>query len=88
MTDTEYKQLAEFQNLPLYDEDHPFCNTVDHPDKEDRDGTIWLAVHEATDLKTAREYLERARLIPKGGIRFWDGDRKSSNIFAYFWEKK
>jgi hypothetical protein len=88
MTDSEYKQLAEFQGLPLYDDDHPLCSTVDLPEKEALDGTIWLAVHEATDLNTAREYLKREELILRGGIRYWNGDRKSSTIYVYFWEKK
>ena len=89
MTESEYKQLAEFQGLPVYDDKDPSCGTVDDPGKEDPEETTWFAtVREAQDLKTAREYLQQASLVPRGGIRYWDGDRKSCSIFAYFWEKR
>lgn len=88
MTELEYNELAEFKNLPLYDEDHALCSTVDLPEKEGLDGTIWLAVHEAPDLKTAQEFLVKKNLVPRGGIRYWDGEHKEATIFAYFWEKK
>ncbi len=89
MTKSEYKQLTEFQGLPVYDEDDPSCGTVDDPNKEDPERTTWLAtVYEAEDLETARGYLQQARLVPRGGIRYWDGDRTSCSIFAYFWEKR
>lgn len=88
MTESQYRQLTEFRNLPLYDEDSPFCSAVDHPEKEDREGTIWTAVHEVKNLKTARAHLKKENYVPRGGIRFWDGNRKRSMILAYFWEKK
>jgi hypothetical protein len=89
MTESEYKELSEFQHLPLYDDDDPRCPSVDRPDQQDPESAIWLtALSEATDLKTARDYLQNGKLTPKGGIRYWDGKRKESTIFAYFWKKK
>jgi hypothetical protein len=87
MTDSEYKSLAEFKRLPLYDDDSPSCGIVDDP-RDDRSGTRWVAVHEVIDVETAREDLRLANLVPKGAIRFWDGERRKSDIFAYFWEKR
>lgn len=88
MTESEYKELSEFKDLPVYDEDHLLCSTVDNPEKEGLDGTIWIAVHEATTLKEAQDDLKKHNLTPRGGVRFWDGDKKTCTIFAYFWEKK
>ncbi len=88
MTESEYKQLKDFEHLPLYDDDSPFCSSVDQPKKEERDGTLWIAVHEATELAAAQEHLKKPNLVPKGGIRFWDGEKKKSTIFAYFWEHR
>jgi hypothetical protein len=88
MTESEYKQLPEFQNLPLYYEGDPLCSTIDLPGKQDPDGTIWLTVHQATDLKTAQEHLENSKFVPKGGIRFAQSNGIDFSIFAYFWEKK
>jgi hypothetical protein len=63
LTESEYKQLPQFQNLPLYDEGDPLTSTVDLPGKEDPDGTIWVTVHEATDLKTAQVHLQNGKLV-------------------------
>ena len=88
MTESEYKQLAEFQDLPVYDAGDPLCDTVADPDKEDPERTTWLAtLYQAEDLETAREFLQQG-LVPRGGIRYWDGDRKNCSIFAHFWEKR
>ncbi len=89
MTESEYAQLTEFKNLPLYDDDDPRCSGVDDPNEEDPNRTIWLAVvHEAEDLKTALANLRKDNLTPRGGIRYWDGDHKDFSIFVYFWEKR
>jgi hypothetical protein len=88
MTESEYKQLPQFQNLQLYDEGAPLCCTFELPGKEDPDGALWLTVHEATDLKTAQEHLQNSKLVPKGGIRFWESSLMDFTVFAYFWEKK
>ena len=58
------------------------------PAKKGPDGAIWLSVHEATDLKTAQAHLQNSKLVPKGGIRFWESSRMDFDYFAYFWEKK
>ena len=88
MTEAEYKKLLEFQNLPLYDEGDPLSSTIDLPGKVDPDGTIWVTVHEATDLNTAQAHLQNSKLVPKGGIRFWERTGMDFSVFAYFWEKK
>ena len=88
MTESEYKQLPQFQNLPLYDEGDPLSSSLEEPGKQEPDGTIWLTVHEAIDLKTAKEHLQNPKLVPKGGIRFWESSRTDFDVFAYFWEKK
>jgi hypothetical protein len=88
MKESEYKQLSQFQNLPLYNEGDPLSSTIELPGEEDPGGTIWLTVHEATDLKTAEEHSQNSKLVPKGGIRFWDESRLDRDVFAYFWEKK
>ena len=88
MTESEYKQLSQFQNLPVYNEGDPLSSTIEISAEEDPDGTIWLTVHEASDLRTAEEHLQNSKLVPKGGIRFWDKSQMDCNVFAYFWEKK
>jgi hypothetical protein len=88
MTESEYKQLPQFRNLPLYDEGDPLASTLELPGKGDTDGTIWLAMHEATDLKAAQEHLKDSKLVAKGGIRFWNSNRMDFDVFAYFWEKR
>lgn len=88
MTESEYKQLSEFKSLPLYDDDSSLCSLIDSPQKESENGTIWIEVREATELQTAAEYLEKSELEPKGAIRYWDEERKNSQIFAYFWKRK
>ena len=88
MTESEYKQLTQFMTLPVYNEGDPLSSTIDQAGKEEPDGTIWLTVHEAIDLKTAQEHLQNRKLVPKGGIRFWESSRMDFDVFAYFWEKK
>lgn len=88
MTEIEYEQLAEFANLPLYDESSPSCALIDKPTMECEDGTIVRAIWEATTIALAKEYLQNSDLVPKGGIRYTDGEGKNPIIFAYFWEVK
>jgi hypothetical protein len=88
MTESEYKQLPQFQNLPIYDEDDPQSDSLDLPETEDPGGAIWRTVCEAADLKTARDNLQNSKLVPKGGIRFWETSRNEFDVFAYFWEKE
>jgi hypothetical protein len=87
MTESEYKQLPRFQNLPLYNENDPLSDTFDEPEK-DPGGATWLRVFEATDLKTAQDFLENSNLVPKGGIKYWESSRMEFEVFAYFWEKE
>lgn len=88
MTEAQYKQLPQFQNLPIYNEDDPLSNTFDLPEQEDPGGAIWRRVYEAADLKNAQDFLQNSRLVPKGGIRFWEDSRMEFEVFAYFWEKQ
>jgi hypothetical protein len=88
MTESEYKHLSQFQNLPLYDENDPRSDTFDEPEKEDPGRATWLRVHEATTLKSAQDDLADSRLVPKGGVRYWESNRMEFEVFAYFWEKK
>jgi len=87
MTESEYKQLPQFRNLPIYDEKDPLSDSFDLPEK-DHGGANWLTVCEANDLKTAQDFLQNTKLIPKGGIRFWEVSREEFEVFAYFWEKE
>jgi hypothetical protein len=88
MTESEYKQLPQFQNLPVYGENDPQSNGFDLPEKEDPGGVMWLKVHEAADLNDAQDLLQNSKLTPKGGIRFWEPSRMEYEVFAYFWEKQ
>lgn len=88
MTESEYNQLEEFESLQLYDEDSPLCSSVDKLPRNDKDGAIWLSVHEVAELEDAQLHLQDHNLVPRGGIRYWDDERKNSNICAYFWKKR
>jgi hypothetical protein len=88
MTENEYELLTEFATLPLYDESSPSCDLIDKPTRERADGALVTALWEATTLELANEYLRNSHLLPKGGIRYFDGEGKNPNIFAYFWEVK
>ena len=88
MKKSEYAQLEGFEHLPLYDNDDPFCSSIDDLPREGKEAKDWLSVHEATEFDKAKEYLRNPMLIPQGGICYWDDERKDSSIFAYFWEKR
>jgi hypothetical protein len=88
MTENEYELLTEFASLPLYDDSSPSCALIDNPTRERADGSLVAAVWEADTMELANEYLRNSRLMPKGGIRYFDGEGKNPNILAYFWEVK
>lgn len=83
MNDDEYKSLKPFENLPLFDDSDPRCETID---KVDYDTAFTGSVLEANSLGLAHQYLSQNDLVPKGAIRHHGGNDYS--IFVYFWRKR
>lgn len=83
MTEAEYRSLAEFRGLPLYDADDPRCESID---RANGDPSFTGSVFEADDLTTAQDYVRRADLVPKGGTRHTENDEVA--VYAYFWQKR
>ena len=83
MTEADYRSLAEFRELPLFDVDDPRCESID---RGDGDTSFTGQVFETDDLFTAQDYLRRADLVPKGGTRHTENNAVA--VYAYFWQKR
>jgi hypothetical protein len=78
MKQTEFEQIVDFVNLPVYEEEDTRVEQLR------RAGESILELFEASTIEQARCFLSDPTLIPKAAVRLRHS-KGTAQILVYFW---